>query len=496
MCQGEAPTRALAHVRGAHRGLTRGQTPTVARRHCANSGQRGAHRRPGRARPRTPPVRAGTRPWHDPGVTLPNRPPDAALPGATPPSPPSPLSPPGPAAWAIALAGALTLAVAMGIGRFAFTPLLPLMMRDGLIDAAGGAELAAANYLGYLVGALTAGRLATRPLRLVGACLPGIALLTAAAGLLHGLPVWALLRFGAGVCSAWALVGISSWALTALALRGRGALGAVVFTGVGGGITLAGLMAWWAAGLSARALWLLLAAAALLLAAVVALLLRRAAPPLPAAGAARPPAAALPPGSWPLVVCYGSFGFGYILPATFLPAMARALLDDPARFGLVWPVFGAAAMASTLLSMRWMAAWRPLRAWSGCQFAMAAGAALPLVSRSGWAIALAALLVGGTFMLATLIAMQQARAMAPLQPAPLLGRMTAAFALGQIAGPLAVRLLAGVQWQPPWAAGAGGAADAAGAWGAIELTSALATALLLATATWLWRRTPANGGAG
>ena len=84
--------------------------------------------------------------------------------------------------WAVALAGAMTLAVAMGIGRFAFTPLLPLMMRDGQIDAAGGAALAVANYLGYLVGALSAGRLARRPLGLVRACLPLIAGLTAAAG--------------------------------------------------------------------------------------------------------------------------------------------------------------------------------------------------------------------------------------------------------------------------------------------------------------------------
>ena len=44
----------------------------------------------------------------------------------------------------------------MGIGRFAFTPLMPLMMRDGTLSAAAGAEWAAANYGGYLVGALTA----------------------------------------------------------------------------------------------------------------------------------------------------------------------------------------------------------------------------------------------------------------------------------------------------------------------------------------------------
>ncbi len=57
-------------------------------------------------------------------------------------------------AWRIALAGMVSLAVAMGIGRFAFTPLLPMMLSDGVIDLATSSWLASANYLGYLVGAL------------------------------------------------------------------------------------------------------------------------------------------------------------------------------------------------------------------------------------------------------------------------------------------------------------------------------------------------------
>ena len=59
-----------------------------------------------------------------------------------------------PGRWAIAIAGAVALAVAMGIGRFAFTPLLPMMLADGVIDLAAASWLASANYLGYLAGAL------------------------------------------------------------------------------------------------------------------------------------------------------------------------------------------------------------------------------------------------------------------------------------------------------------------------------------------------------
>jgi hypothetical protein len=45
---------------------------------------------------------------------------------------------------AIAIAGLLSLAVAMGIGRFAFTPLLPMMLHDGVVDLPQASWLATA----------------------------------------------------------------------------------------------------------------------------------------------------------------------------------------------------------------------------------------------------------------------------------------------------------------------------------------------------------------
>ena len=59
-----------------------------------------------------------------------------------------------PGAWPIALAGLVSLAVAMGIGRFAFTPILPMMLSDGVVDLPGASWLASADYLGYMLGAI------------------------------------------------------------------------------------------------------------------------------------------------------------------------------------------------------------------------------------------------------------------------------------------------------------------------------------------------------
>src|SRR5215203_4029161 len=85
-----------------------------------------------------------------------------------------------PNARVIAFAGLLSLAAAMGIGRFAFTPLLPLMAREGQLDLAFAGWVAAANYVGYFVGALTAARLPLGARALAMLALAATAALTAA----------------------------------------------------------------------------------------------------------------------------------------------------------------------------------------------------------------------------------------------------------------------------------------------------------------------------
>ncbi len=80
-----------------------------------------------------------------------------------------------------------------------------------------------------------------------------------------------------------------------------------------------------------------LGATSAVVAAIVWVALRADRAPLPAAGQR---AARLNASEWRLVVCYAGFGFGYIMPATFLPAMAREAIASrwPAcRRRGVWP---------------------------------------------------------------------------------------------------------------------------------------------------------------
>jgi len=151
-----------------------------------------------------------------------------------------------------------------------------------------------------------------------------------------------------------------------------------------------------------------------------------------------------------IVICYGVFGFGYIIPATFVPAMAKQIVSDPAVFGLSWPLFGLAAMVSTLAAGWFGRALGNRGLWVACSLVMAVGVAAPAVSPGMAAIMVAAVCVGATFVVVTMVGMQEARKVGGAHSRTLMAAMTASFAAGQIAGPLAVS----------WFARSGGSMDA------------------------------------
>jgi predicted MFS family arabinose efflux permease len=343
----------------------------------------------------------------------------------------------------VAAAGLAALAVAMGIGRFAFTPILPMMQEDAGVSVAAGGWLASANYVGYLIGALTATRVRlSAPVALRGALL-ATGLATLAMGVTDSFALWLALRASAGVASAWVLIRVSAWSLERLASARRPALNGTVFAGVGVGIAFAGAACLVLMHLHARAAsaWLVLGGAALILTVLTW--------PVFTDGADRASSAtfatrrARHPDAVRLVLCYGAYGFGYIIPATFLPVMARREIADPAVFGWAWPIFGVAAALSPVVAVHGTVNGGNRRVWVWSHIVMAVGVALPAVWSGMLPIVLAALAVGGTFVVITLVGMQEARRiLGPADAPPLMAAMTAAFGAGQILGPLSVSAVA------------------------------------------------------
>src|SRR5207249_1816994 len=109
-----------------------------------------------------------------------------------------------------------------------------------------------------------------------------------------------------------------------------------------------------------------------------------------------------------LVLCFGASGFGYIIPATFLPVMARQLIPDPLVFGWSWPLFGAAAAVSPLATAGWVRIVGNRRLWVLSHLVMAVGVAIPVWWSAIGGLMIAALLIGAAFMVNALASMQEA----------------------------------------------------------------------------------------
>ena len=352
---------------------------------------------------------------------------------------------------AIALAGLLSLAVAMGIGRFAFTPLLPLMLHDGVVSLPAASWLATANYLGYWLGALACAlqpalwarwQLHT-PLAHTTAVRLGL-VVTVLLTLAMALPLpalWPLWRGLAGVASALVFVYVSGWCLARLTALGAQALAGVIFVGPGLGITVSGLAAsaLVAGGGSAATGWWMFGALAAMLAALAWPHLRGTVA-VPSAEQAPPRTGRLAAMSW-FAVAYGLAGFGYIITATFLPVMARQALPDSVWLDLFWPLFGLAVSLGALVTVRLPVRWDRRHLLVACYVMQALGVSLTVYWPNLAGFALGSALLGLPFTAITLFAMQEARRLQPVNASAFIGLLTAAYGLGQIAGPLLVAWL-------------------------------------------------------
>jgi len=358
------------------------------------------------------------------------------------------------------------LAVAMGIGRFAFTPILPLMIQEGTVHLAQTAWLSSSNYIGYLVGALSLLKSKRHPLFVI----LGLSLVTLTTWLasLSSFDWLLVLRFLAGVASAWVLVSISAFAINWLKSR-RVVTSGLIYTGVGIGITLTGLICSYfifqsamatiaAQSLSSR-LWQYLGMIALLATLLVTFLLAKINSQLASTAAAKanpteathtnPTSSSITPAKLKLanvLTAYGLFGFGYILPATFLPQIAKQWLSGQSYL-LIWPFFGLAAALSVVLSQGLQRRYNNfslLGVWRVSQIIMAVGTLLPALWQSLEGLMLSALMVGGTFMVVTMAGLQVAASQVTHYPKyNLSALMTASFAFGQLIGPLTALVATG-----------------------------------------------------
>ena len=340
--------------------------------------------------------------------------------------------------WSVAARTGAALAGAMGVGRFVFTPVLPLMKAQAHLTSSGASTLATSNYLGYLVGALLG--IAVPPLSRARLALrvSGVVLVATLVvmPLTRDLAAWMAIRGLAGVASAVIFMVAGNTILTELTSPQPRMVG-WAYGGVGAGIALSGALvavvkslgdwktAWWAAA----------ALAGTLLA--VAWTIGTTGPRIDGATAGS--------AGWPrrslhrrwFALLAGSYfleGAGYIVAGTFLVAAISA--TGPSWLsGSVWTIVGVAAVPSS-------AAWTSLSRrvsrptlLTAALILQSVGIALPAITPSVPAALASAVLFGGTFVGITTLSLATGRHLKVPQAVAVL---TAGYGIGQVLGPLVV----------------------------------------------------------
>lgn len=339
--------------------------------------------------------------------------------------------------YRVIFAGVCALILTVGLARFAYTPMLPIMRSEAGLSYLAGGWLATFNYGGYMTGALVAASIGDlrRKFLLYRVGLVVAVLSTAAMGLTTDVTLWALLRFVSGLSSTAGLLLASGLVLNWLIRQGHRPELGLHFTGLGLGIVVSGLaVAAMVGRLSWDEQWLGLG-----LLGIAFFLPAWGWLPAPAAQSAGTRQAVTPPPSrrWMglLVGAYFCAGFGYVISATFIVAILEKLPLLAGKGGWIWVIVGLAAAPSCF-------AWDRLANGLGQIPALLLGYGLqivsillPAVSGDPFLNLLSAVLYGGTFVGIVSLTLSLIGRCFPENPAKAMARLTLSYGVAQIAAP-------------------------------------------------------------
>lgn len=343
-------------------------------------------------------------------------------------------------------AGILSLILMLGIARFSYTPLLPLMQQQAGLRISAGGWLAAINYLGYFSGALIASLISDLVLkdRLYRIGLIVAVVTTAGMGLTENAWLWAILRFFAGLSSAAGLLLGSGLILNWLIRHDfRSELG-IHFGGVGLGIAFCALaVELMTQHFSWDQQWLLFTGMGMVLMVPAWLWL----PPPDTSNMTRSGNALVdkPPGKaflYTFMAAYFCAGVGYVVSATFIVAIVDHLPGLEGKGSLSFLVLGLAAAPACIVWDLIARRIGDLNSLLAAFVLQIVGILLPVMSDNLLVTFFGTALFGGTFIGIVSLVLTMAGRYYPTRPAKMMGKMTVSYGVAQIAAPAITGLLA------------------------------------------------------
>ena len=357
--------------------------------------------------------------------------------------------------YTLVTGGVFALFIAMSIGRFAYTPILPFMQEDAGFTTQFAGFLASSNYAGYLIGAIIASLVPLKRYRAVYLRFSIIIsiLLTLLMGLTYSHSSWMIWRFLSGIMSAFVFVLASSLILDQLAKQRKLGWVGVMYGGVGLGLFVSGLLVpVLIRTFDYEGAWIGLALVSTVLAIIVFSTVTEDKSLHVTEETIEHVSSFKTPKWLPwLLTSYGLEGLGYIVTGTFIVAIADQTPAFSGNATNVWVLVGLAAIPSCVL-------WAYLGNRFGYMLSLmillliqSIGIALPALSDSSLSFYISAVLFGATFMGVTTLATAFARNKNPLNSAKTIAIMTTIYALGQMIGPSVAGILTAKTESYTWA---------------------------------------------
>ncbi len=338
------------------------------------------------------------------------------------------------------VAGICALVLTVGLARFAYTPMLPVMRSQAGLSAVAAGWLATFNYAGYISGAMLAASVGNLQQKFVlyRAGLVLAVVTTAALGLTENTALWAVLRFLSGLSSTAGLLLASGLALNWLIRNGHRPELGLHFTGLGLGIVVSGL----AVGAMTDRLnwaqqWFWLGLLGLVFFLPAWLWLPRPAPAAPLHAGSVHVIATAPPRRWMLLMTamYFCAGFGYVISATFIVAILDKLPLLAGQGGWIWVIVGLAAAPSSFAWDRIARAWGEIAALLLAFALQTVSIVLPALTANVALNLLGAVLYGGTFVGIVSLTLTLIGRRFPANPAKAMARLTLSYGVSQMVAP-------------------------------------------------------------
>lgn len=339
----------------------------------------------------------------------------------------------------VMLAGLFSLVLTMGVARFSYTPLLPVMMDQTFLNDATGGWLATINYMGYMSGALIAASINNLKLKdtLYRIGLFVAIITTVGMALAENYILWSIMRFFAGLSSAAGLLIGSGLILNWMIRHGHPPELGIHFGGAGLGIAVSAAVAMVIAGSFDWAQqWEIFTLVGIALAIPAWYWL-----PKPDTSHITQSGKKLvddpPEKSWMLLLyaTYFCAGVGYVITATFLVAIVDNQPSLQGNGSLVWLITGLAATPACILWDRIARKIGELKALFIAYGLNIVGIIIPALDSSMTGVVISGVLFGATFIGIVSLMLTMVGKFFPTKPAKPMGKLTLSYGVAQIAAP-------------------------------------------------------------